>query len=248
MPPFVRTLFEAILGLAIIAVVWVVATPMVDSAIKLPSLPAVLQKVVELAPSDDYLRHFGDSSSALMLGLLPALLAGVFLGMIAGMSRATRFLFGPFAVTLGAAPLVVMVPMFFTWWGLTITTKAAAVFAMAAFPIMNMVMVATGTRRPVMVSGDGGKRHAAVADGGAASTLAAAAAIIGGLRVGIVIGVTALVIVEFMAGNRGVGFFIASSASMFDTTSTLAGVVLVAVPTVLMAAFLQAVQEQVSGQ
>ena len=248
MPPFVRTLLEAILGLALIAAVWIVAGGTVDNA-KLPSLPVVLRKVIELAPSDDFLRHFGDSGTALMLGLLPALLAGVFFGMIAGMSRGTRWLFGPFAVTLGGTPLVLLVPLFFAWWGVTIATKAAAVFVMVGFPIMNMVMVATGTKRPVVLNGNGSRRHAPIVDvnANAANTAAVAAAIIGGLRVGVVIGVTALVIVEFMAGNYGVGYFIAQSANMSDMTATMAGIGVIAVPTILMAAFLQAIQEQVAG-
>jgi NitT/TauT family transport system permease protein len=247
MPPFVRTLLEAILGLAVVAAAWVVASGMVDSA-KLPSLPVVFQKAIELAPSDEFLRHFGDSVSALVLGLLPALLAGVFFGMIAGMSRGTRWLFGPFAVTMGATPLIVLVPLFFAWWGMGIATKAAAVFALVAFPIMNMVMVATGAKhRVVMVSGGESRRHAPVVDVDSTNTAAAAAAIVGGLRVGLVIGVSALIIVEFMAGNHGVGYFIAQSASASDMTSTLAGVGIVAVPTILMATFLQAIQEQVAG-
>ena len=248
MPPFVRTLLEAILGLAVIAAVWIVAGGTVDNA-KLPSLPVVLRKAIELAPSDDFLRHFGDSGTALLLGLLPALLAGVFFGMIAGMSRGTRWLFGPFAVTLGGTPLVLLVPLFFAWWGVTIATKAAAVFVMVGFPIMNMVMVATGTKRPVVLNGNGSRRHAPIVDvnANAANTAAVAAAIIGGLRVGVVIGVTALVIVEFMAGNYGVGYFIAQSANMSDMTATMAGIGIIAVPTILMAAFLQAIQEQVAG-
>src|SRR5215831_7275527 len=165
MPPFVRTLLEAILGLAVIAVAWVVvATGAGASAAKLPTLPVVLQKAIELAPSDEFLRHFGDSVSALVLGLLPALLAGVFFGMIAGMSRATRWLFGPFAVTLGATPLIVLVPLFFAWWGMGIATKAAAVFALVAFPIMNMVMVATAAKRRVVVVNGESRRHAPVVD------------------------------------------------------------------------------------
>src|SRR5262245_29051018 len=70
MPPFVRTLFEAILGLVIIAVVWVLLAGTIGDPAKLPSLPAVLQKAVELAPSDAYLSHFGDSGTALLAGLL----------------------------------------------------------------------------------------------------------------------------------------------------------------------------------
>jgi ABC-type nitrate/sulfonate/bicarbonate transport system permease component len=210
MPPFVRTLLEAILGLAVIAAAWVVVATGAGAG-KLPSLPIVFQKALELAPSDEFLRHFGDSVSALVLGLLPALLAGVFFGMIAGMSRGTRWLFGPFAVTLGCTPLVVLVPLFFAWWGMGIATKAAAVFALVAFPIMNMVMVATGTKRRAMVaSGNGSRRHAPVVDLESMNTAAAAAAIVGGLRVGLVIGVSALVIVEFMAANHGVGYFIAT--------------------------------------
>src|SRR5262245_9889161 len=247
MPPFVRTLLEAILGLAVIAAAWVAVATGAGAA-KLPSLPIVFQKALELAPSDEFLRHFGDSVSALVLGLLPALLAGVFFGMIAGMSRGTRWLFGPFAVTLGCTPLVVLVPLFFAWWGMGIATKAAAVFALVAFPIMNMVMVATGAkRRVVMVSGNGPRRHAPVVDLESMNTAAAAAAIVGGLRVGLVIGVSALVIVEFMAANHGVGYFIAQSASTGDMTSTLAGIGIVAVPTILTATFLQAIQEQVVG-
>lgn len=249
MPPFVRTLLEAILGLAVIAVAWVViATGAGASAAKLPSLPVVFQKAIELAPSDEFLRHFGDSVSALVLGILPALLAGVFFGMIAGMSRTTRWLLGPFAVTLGCTPLVVLVPLFFAWWGMGIATKAAAVFALVAFPIMNMVMVATGAKRRVaVVSGGESRRHAPVVDIDSTNTAAVAAAIVGGLRVGLVIGVSALVIVEFMAANHGVGYFIAQSASTGDMTSTLAGIGIVAVPTILTATFLQAIQEQVAG-
>ena len=112
MPPFVRTLLEAIIGLALIAAAWVIAAPMIDNTAKLPSLPSVLQRAIELAPSDEFLRDFGDSMTALLIGLLPALLAGVFFGMIAGMSKGTRWLFGPFAVTFGATPLVLLVPLF----------------------------------------------------------------------------------------------------------------------------------------
>jgi ABC-type nitrate/sulfonate/bicarbonate transport system permease component len=248
MPPFVRTLLEAIIGLAIIAAAWVLASGTVANPAKLPSLLAVVHKAIELAPGDDFLRDFGDSTTALVLGILPALLAGVFFGMVAGTSRATRWLFGPFAVTLGCTPLVILVPLLFAWWGVTIVTKAAAVFVMVAFPIMNMVMVATGARRPVGVAnGYEGRRHAPAQDTSAPNTTAVATAIIGGLRVGIVIGVSALTIVEFMAGNHGIGYFIARAASTPDITSAMAGILLVAVPTILMAAFLQAIQEQVSG-
>jgi len=167
--------------------------------------------------------------------------------MIAGMSKGTRWLFGPFAVTLGATPLILLVPLFFAWWGVSIATRAVAVFVMVGFPIMNMVMVATGTKRLIVKSTSESRRHAPIVEVNTDNTAAVAAAIIGGLRVGVVIGVTALVIVEFMAGEHGVGHFIAQSATTPDMISTMAAIGLIGIPTILMAAFLQAIQEQVAG-
>ena len=62
--------------------------------------------------------------------------------------------FGLFAVALAAAPLVALVPAFVLWWGLTITTKAVAVFAVALFASMNMVMVSAGAKRHYPVGPD----------------------------------------------------------------------------------------------
>jgi len=243
MPPFIRTLIEAVIGLAAIALVWAIAALIIDRTATLPMLAAVLRKAVELAPSDDYLRHVVDSGTALLLGLLPALVAGVLLGLIAGLSPATRWLFGPFAVALGGAPLLVLIPVFLAWWGLAMMTKAATVFVVAAFPIANAVMTAVSVKRNrAKWAADLNLRVRAW--GGAPSP---ACAIFASLRLGVVLGVTALVIVEFLVPSRGVGYFIVQSANAFDTTATMAGIVLVVVPTTLVAAFLQAIEEQVGA-
>jgi len=55
-----------------------------------------------------------------------------------------------------------------------------------------------------------------------------------------------LLLSEFLASTRGVGYFIMNTASMFDTTGTMAGIVLIVVPTVLVVALLQAIEEQVA--
>jgi len=145
-----------------------------------------------------------DSGTALLYGLLPAVIGGILLGMMADASAGIRLLVGPLAITLGAAPLVALLPMFVAWWGLTIVMKAGLVGVVAGFPVMNAVMVAAGEKSRTV-------------------------AILHGLRLGVVLGVSALIVAEFVAGSRGVGFVIMSSASMFDTTATLAGTVLVTV-------------------
>ena len=151
---------------------------------------------------------------------MPAVIGGILLGMMADASAGIRFLVAPLAVTLGAAPLVALLPMFVAWWGLTMGMKAGLVGVAAGFPVMNAVMVAAGEKSRTVAT-------------------------LHGMRLGVVLGVSALIIAEFVAGSRGVGFIIMSSASMFDTVATLAGTVLVAVPTIVVAALLQAIEAQV---
>jgi ABC-type nitrate/sulfonate/bicarbonate transport system permease component len=219
-PPFFRILFYTLVGLALIALGWEVAARLMDNPTRLPSMIVVVNKAITLAQSADYIRHATDSGMALLYGLLPALIGAILLGMMADASTGIRLLVGPLAVTLGAAPLVALLPMFVAWWGLTLTMKAGLVGVAAGFPVMNAVMVAAGEKSRTV-------------------------AILHGLRLGVVVGVSALTITEFVAGSRGVGFVIMSSASMFDTTTTLAGTVLVTVPTIAVAALLQAIEAQV---
>jgi NitT/TauT family transport system permease protein len=219
-PPFFRVLFFTLVGLALIAAGWEVAARLMDNPTRLPAMLVVVNKAIALAQSPDYIRHATDSGMALLYGLLPALIGAILLGMMADASSGIRLLVGPLAVTLGAAPLVALLPMFVAWWGLTITMKAGLVGVVAGFPVMNAVMVAAGEKSRTV-------------------------AILHGLRLGVVLGVSALTITEFVAGSRGVGYVIMSSASMFDTTTTLAGTVLVAVPTIAVAALLQAIEAQV---
>jgi NitT/TauT family transport system permease protein len=177
----------------------------------------VVRKALALAPSPDYLRHATESGTALLYGLLPALIVGVLLGVMAGSSL--RWLVGPLAVTLGSAPLIALLPIFVSWWGLTIVMKSATVAVAAGFPIMNATMVAAEEKSRTV-------------------------AILSGMRLGVVLGVTALIIIEFAAASRGVGYFIMSSANMFDTTATMAGILLVVLPTIVVAVLLQAIEVQ----
>jgi len=219
-PPFLRILLYTVLGLALIALGWQAAALLIDSPTRLPAMTVVVNKAITLVQSADYMRHATDSGTALLYGLLPAVIGGILLGMMADASAGIRLLVGPLAITLSAAPLVALLPMFVAWWGLTMIMKAGLVGVAAGFPVMNAVMVAAGEKSRTVAT-------------------------LHGLRLGVVLGVSALIIAEFVAGSRGVGFVIMSSASMFDTTTTLAGTVLVTVPTIAVAALLQAIEAQV---
>jgi NitT/TauT family transport system permease protein len=241
MPPFIRTLLQAIVGLVVIAAVWFVAAIAISDPLRLPAPPIVFARALDLAASDEYLRHLTESLTALLFGLAPALVVGVVLGFLA---RGMRWILGPLVVVLAAAPVLALYPLFVLWGGLTLVPKAALIFIAAAFPVMNAIMMHASSPPPraALPSDDNfGKiatpRH----------SRSAGVAMISGLRLGVILGVAALILSEFTAASRGAAFVITSAASMFETATMLAGFLLIAIPTILVIAVLQGIEEQIAG-
>jgi ABC-type nitrate/sulfonate/bicarbonate transport system permease component len=219
-----RVLLQAVLGLLLIGAIWTAAAAIVQDP-RVPMPEAILDQILLLAASDDYLRHVSASTSVLLYGLLPGIVAGVTIGLIAGVSRPLRWIVGPLIVTLAAAPLIALMPLVI-WMGLQMELNVVVVFVMTAFPVMNTVMVALAARQ------GGGPRPSYV--------------IVHGLRWGVALGTTALVVSEMLGSTSGIGTFFMNAAAKQDALRIAAGLVLVVVPTVLVVAMLQAIEQQLA--
>jgi ABC-type nitrate/sulfonate/bicarbonate transport system permease component len=222
-----RALFgilQAILGLAIIALAWAGAAAILQDSNKLPSLAATLNRAFQLATSDDYRQHINASTSVLLTGLLPAVAAGIVLGIVAGISTVFRWLLGPLFITLAAAPLIALMPLLLLWLGLGPTLTVVAVAIITVFPVANAVMMALAMQQGSV-----------------------ALAIVRGLRWGAVFGATALVICEMLTSRVGVGTYIMNAGATFNVPNAAAGIVLVFVPIIVVVALLQAIEEQLAA-
>jgi len=178
-----------------------------------------------------------------LYGLLPALLIGITIGAAAGASSAGRWLFGPLVLTIAAAPLVALLPVLTLWLGQSFTSKIWFVLLVASFPTANAVMV-RWPRHPGLRLENAGFEERATARKGTADR---ALAIIAGLRIGVIFGVTALIVAELIASNSGLGYFIAMSTSMFNTADAMAALLVVVVPTMVVGVVLQAIEAQLAS-
>jgi ABC-type nitrate/sulfonate/bicarbonate transport system permease component len=222
-----RALFvilQAMLGLAVIALAWMAAAALIHDPNKLPRFEAVLNRTLQLATSDDYRQHLNASTSVLLFGLLPAIVGGVLFGWLAGISTVFRWLLGPIVITLGAAPLIALMPMLLQWLGLGPNLTTMAVAIITVFAVANAVMISLGTRQGSL-----------------------SLAIVRGLRWGVVLGALALVICEMLTARLGVATYIMNAGAQFETTNVGAGIVLLFVPVIAVAAILQAIEEQLAG-
>src|SRR5436190_1899533 len=218
---FVSTLLQAVLGFAIVTLAWAIGGAMAQASRVspqfLPGPEAVVSKVMELMEAESFQQHVWASLTVLLYGLVPALLLGIVIGAAAGSSPLARWLLGPLVVTIAAAPLVALLPMLVLWLGLTIVPKIVLVFLTALFSAANTVLVRWPKRRPQRPEPDGFHEPPAARE----RAPGRASAIFAGLRVGVLLGVSALVVVELIASNSGLGYFIAMSGQMFSTTEAM---------------------------
>jgi ABC-type nitrate/sulfonate/bicarbonate transport system permease component len=215
---------QAILGLALIAGIWMAAATLWQDPGKLPPLPATFNRALELAASEDYRQHVNASAYVLLWGLLPAVVGGILLGLLAGISGVLRWLLGSLFITLGTAPLVALLSMLLLWLGLGPNVTAIAVAVIVVFPVANVVMVSLASRQAFT-----------------------ALAFVRGLRWGVVLGATALAICEMLIARLGVAKFIMVAGSQFETLNVAAGTVLLFVPVIAVAAILQAIEAQLAA-
>jgi NitT/TauT family transport system permease protein len=247
---FVGTLLQAIIGFAILTVAWGLGGSLAQASRASPQLfpgpAAVAEKVMELIATDTFQQHIWSSLTVLLYGLAPALVLALLIGTACGASGVARWLLGPLVITIAAAPVVALLPLLVVWFSLSMTPKIVLVFLVAMFPAANTILA----RWP--------KRRAAAADdmdplddtrltSGMHRPPSRVAAIAAGLRIGVLLGVTALVVTEITGSNSGLGYFVVMSGSLFNTAEAMAAALVILVPTMAIGVFLQAIEEQLAG-
>ncbi len=154
--------------------------------------------------------RINDDLLTTLVGFLLAFAAATVLGTIAGIgigySRILYSLFHPYIVALNALPKIVLMPLVILWFGLGLPSKVFLGGVMAGFPIV--VSTHTGVR-----SLD--REHIQLARAFRASRRrilrsvilpSIAPYVLSGMRVGINYAMVGVLIVEFFASGKGVGY------------------------------------------
>lgn len=165
------------------------------------------------------------SATEWAIGMAIALTA-IPLGMVIGRSRRLIYALDPLINALYATPILALVPMFVIWFGLGIESKVAIVAVIAFFPLIITIIEGARTVDKVLVD--------AVRSFGATSrdvyldviTPGILPFIVSGMRLAIRSGIIGVVIGEFLGAIGGIGYSIRVFASVFQTASYLAGVLI----------------------
>ena len=170
--------------------------------------------------------HIGTSLTEYLWGFAIALVIGIPLGLVAGLSKRVFYLVDPWLSAVYSTPKVALVPLIIIVVGIGMWSKVVVAVLMASVPIA--VSVITGVRTV-------DQRHLDTARSFRAGRWLTFRSVIlpstvphmlSGLRLGASYALRGVIIGEFIAANEGIGFYVTQSAMTLRSGQMMLGIIL----------------------
>ena len=178
--------------------------------------------------------HLFQSSQQFVLGLGLALITGVPLGLALGLFRRLNYFLDPWLSAIYATPTIALVPLIVLILGLGLESKIFIVWLEAIFVIVVSTMV--GVRASEARYLDLAKSFRATRWLTFRSVILPSSFpfILTALRLGTTRALVGVVVAEFFAANKGLGFFINFSGTTLRTDRVMLGVIILGLLGVIM--------------
>lgn len=194
----------------------------------LPVPTEVFQTLFDMVISGELVHHAAVSLGRAVSGYVMAALAGVGLGLLIAWSRIVEDFFDPLIELIRPLSTFALIPIFFLWFGIGNTSKIMIIFKSCFFPIvLNTIAGIKGVDKKLIMAA-----RSLGADGRQMWTRvllpSAMPMIITGMRISTAIAMMALVGVEMLSSDSGLGFLVIDAQRTFDTERVFAGIVVLA--------------------
>ena len=228
-------LFNFLILPALIAAAWYVATATgAMSILILPRLGTVFQTFIQQITSGVLSGDLAVSLSRIVKGYSLAVIFGILLGVIMGMSTvANRFFILTFTA-IRQIPMIAWVPILIIWFGIGEESKVAVIFLASFFPVLvNTISGIERTDRKLVEVGkmyhlNGWQQFVKI------YLPSALPSIFVGLKLGLSVSWMAVVGAEMIAATSGIGFRINDARSLMQYPVVFSGIIAIAVVGVVM--------------
>ena len=190
----------------------------------LPVPTHVLETLWGILISGELVRETSVSLYRALLGYSLAAIVGISLGLLIAWSRIIEDFLDPLIELIRPLSTFALIPIFFLWFGIGDTSKIMIIFKSCFFPIaLNTIAGIKGVDAKLI--------NAARSLGASERQLwtrvlipAAMPMIMTGLRISTAISMMALVGVEMLSSDSGIGFLVIDAQRTFDTERVFAGI------------------------
>lgn len=190
------------------------------------SRPSLILEYIRDFLLKDFAKHFWFTMTATGVGFVLGAAGGLLAGIFLSRSAFTAAVLDPFLVAINGIPRVALAPLFVVWFGIGLMPKIVLVFTLVFFVMFYNTY--SGIRSVeksyvdlawVMGAGDGAIFRKVVLP-------ASTPYIFLGLKLSIPYALIGAIIGEFVASSAGLGWKIQVETSQYNTTGTMAGLVI----------------------
>jgi len=206
---------------------------------------AVAERLGQWIVDGTLIYHLAFTLYATIFGFLIGASSGFVVGFLLGRSSGASSILEPYISAIYCLPKIALAPLFIMWFGIGMASKVAMSAVIVFFLVFLNTFAGVRDVNPVHI-------HATRIMGANEWQLlrtvilpSAAAWVFTGLKVSVPYALIGAVVGEFMSSNRGIGFLIAQSSALFDTSSTFAGLMVLAVVGAVINAGLQRLERHV---
>lgn len=188
----------------------------------------VLRTAIRIIPSAEFIGHVSNTAQTLFMGLIIAILVGVFVGLPIGWFPRLNATFEPVIAAVYGVPYIAFLPVIIMWTGIGMLSRVIIVFWSAVFPlIINSIQ---GAREV-------DDNYLRVGQSFSATNLqmfftitlpSAVPYILAGLRTSIGRAIVGVVVAEFFMSSKGLGYFINLKANALEMAPAFVAIVLLA--------------------
>lgn len=228
------TLFALILPVWVL-VAWHVATSTgLLSTVVLPTISSVVTTLVQQLASGTFKGDLAISILRILEGYAIAVVAGIFFGVVMGMSVSAHKFFSLAFKAVRQIPMMAWVPLLVIWFGIGEESKVAVIFLASFFPVLVNTIDGIERTDPKLVEVGRMYRLSGWQMFRQIYLPSALPSIFVGLKLALGIAWMAVVGSEMIAASSGIGFRINDARTLMDYSIVFAGIIAIAVAGVLM--------------
>ena len=210
-----------------------------------PGLTDVANSFVKLVVSGQLFKDIFETLYKVLFGMLLASLVGITLGIILGWFKRLERLCRLVISILRPIPPIAWIPFSIIWFGIGVGPAVFIIFMGCVFPILISTIDGVHRTDPVLIEAAesfGASNRQMLTEVIVPSSVPY---IVSGLKVAIGIALMCTISGEMIGSSSGIGYMILTSTNLFDTGSTVVGMLVIGVIGIIFDYIFSMIQERI---
>ena len=222
----IKVIIGQIVAIVLILGIWQLVSGRLIATFLISSPTGVAKDFFDLIQTKTIWQDILTTSQELVLGYVIGVVFGIAVGILMGSTKFLSDVFEPIIGGINGIPKIALAPLFLLWFGLGIWSKVAQASMIVFFVMYYNVYMGMLSISPMLVKlfQVMGAKRGYVARKVVLPSLSVP--IFAGLKACVPFAMIGVIVGEFIAADRGVGYFVLQATQQFDSAGLFSGIII----------------------